>query len=143
MENQDYLSLLFDVNRGGFLDVAEKILSYLDYASFIKFKQSCKVVYNFISSSNIEQLKLRRKLKHDWQFATHKEQPINAPGLVNTARIYANSQKIVCGVDETVMVSDSITGDRLLTLHGHKAIISSVDLFSVGSRKVLAVSKSQ
>ena len=55
-ESDFYLCLFFDVNRGGFFDVAEKILSYLDYKSFVQFKQSCKMVYDFIKTSNIEQV---------------------------------------------------------------------------------------
>ena len=63
-EDSDYyFSLFFDVNRGGFIDVAEKILAFLDYASFINFKQTCKLVYQFISSSNIEQVCNIRKKK--------------------------------------------------------------------------------
>ena len=57
MENNNYISFLFDVNRGGFTDVAERILSFLDYASFVRFKQTCKIVYQFIRSSNIEQVR--------------------------------------------------------------------------------------
>ena len=58
LEQSDFhFSILFDVNRGGFFDVAEQILSYLDYASFIRFKQTCKMVYQFIKSSNIEQVR--------------------------------------------------------------------------------------
>ena len=53
-----YLRLFFDVNRGGFFDVAENILNYLDYKSFVQFKQSCKMVYEFIKTSNIEQVSL-------------------------------------------------------------------------------------
>ena len=58
MENTSefYLRLFFDVNRGGFFDVAENILNYLDYKSFVQFKQSCKMVYEFIKTSNIEQV---------------------------------------------------------------------------------------
>lgn len=60
MENTSefYLRLFFDVNRGGFFDVAENILDYLDYKSFVQFKQSCKMVYEFIKTSNIEQVSL-------------------------------------------------------------------------------------
>ena len=60
MENTSefYLRLFFDVNRGGFFDVAENILNYLDYKSFVQFKQSCKMVYEFIKTSNIEQVSL-------------------------------------------------------------------------------------
>ena len=54
--NNFYITLLFDVNRGGFIDIAEKILNYLDYASLIRFKQVCKIIYEFIKSSNLEQV---------------------------------------------------------------------------------------
>ena len=68
LEQSDFhFSILFDVNRGGFFDVAEQILSYLDYASFIRFKQTCKMVYQFIKSSNIEQVRTTTKylLRHE------------------------------------------------------------------------------
>ncbi len=52
----EYLEVLFDVNRGGFIDVAEKIISYLDYHSLIRFKQSCSLIYNFLKSTNLEQV---------------------------------------------------------------------------------------
>ena len=54
-----YVQLFFDVNRGGFSDVAENILSFLDYASFVNFKRTCKLVYQYIISSNIEQVSLK------------------------------------------------------------------------------------
>ena len=63
MSGELYLSLFFDVNRGGFFEVAEKILSYLDYKSFVQFKQSCKIVYGFIKTSNIEHVSEIRILK--------------------------------------------------------------------------------
>ena len=55
-DGEFYLDLFFDVNRGGFFDVAQRILNYLDYKSFVQFKRSCKMVYKFIRSSNIEQV---------------------------------------------------------------------------------------
>ena len=54
-----YVKLFFDVNRGGFSDVSENILSFLDYASFVNFKRTCKLVYQYIISSNIEQVSLK------------------------------------------------------------------------------------
>ena len=54
-----YVKLFFDVNRGGFSDVAENILSCLDYASFVNFKRTCTLVYQYIISSNIEQVSLK------------------------------------------------------------------------------------
>ena len=55
-DGEFYLDLFFDVNRGGFFDVAQRILNFLDYKSFVQFKRSCKMVYKFIRSSNIEQV---------------------------------------------------------------------------------------
>lgn len=124
----------FDVNRGGFFDVAENILDYLDYKSFVQFKQSCKMVYEFIKTSNIEQLKLKKKLDLDWKHGTHKEVTVNAPGLVQAAQIFANSGKIVCSADESIILANSKTGDRILTLSGHQAVITCVDLFSHDSK---------
>jgi hypothetical protein len=54
--SEKYFKLFFDVNRGGFLDVAERILVHLDYASFVQFKRTCHTVYDFIKSSNLERV---------------------------------------------------------------------------------------
>ena len=83
-------------------------------------------------------MKLKKKLDKDWKYGTHNETTINAPGLVNTAKIFANSGKVVCGVDESVIIANSYTGDRLRTFHGHQAVMSAVitcvDLFSHNSK---------
>ena len=57
-----YVQLFFDVNRGGFSDIAENILSCLDYASFVNFKRTCTLVYQYIISSNIEQVSLKSQI---------------------------------------------------------------------------------
>ena len=62
-DGEFYLDLFFDVNRGGFFDVAQRILNFLDYKSFVQFKRSCKMVYKFIRSSNIEQVSGSEKRK--------------------------------------------------------------------------------
>ena len=53
-ENYCYISLIFDVNRGGVADIAEKILLFLDYESLKQFKKTCKSVCHFITNSEIE-----------------------------------------------------------------------------------------
>ena len=49
--NSDYLLIFFDINRGGFFDVAQKILQFLDYKSLVMFKRTCKSVYEFLSAN--------------------------------------------------------------------------------------------
>ena len=49
--NSDYLFIFFDINRGGFFDVAQKILQFLDYKSLVMFKRTCKSVYEFLSAN--------------------------------------------------------------------------------------------
>ena len=80
------------------------------------------------------QLKFQRKLNNDWKLGTHRERIINAPGLVNSAKMFANSSKIVCGVDETVMVAEIVSGESLMTLQGSNALITCVDLLSIDSK---------
>ena len=53
------------------------------------------------------QLKFHKKLRNDWKFGTHKERSFNVPGLVSSSQIFANSSKIVSGVDEMIVVSDT------------------------------------
>ena len=55
-ENYCYISMIFDVNRGGVADIAEKILLFLDYKSLKQFKKTCKSVHRFINDSKIEQI---------------------------------------------------------------------------------------
>ena len=55
-ENYCYISLIFDVNRGGVADIAEMILLFLDYKSLTQFKKTCTFVHHFIINSNIEQI---------------------------------------------------------------------------------------
>ena len=55
-EKYCYISLLFDVNRGGVADIAENILLFLDYESFKNFKRTCKMVHQFVINSKIEQI---------------------------------------------------------------------------------------
>ena len=54
--NPEYILLFFDVNRGGFFDVAQKILNYLDYKSLVMFKRTCKSIYEFNANYDIEQV---------------------------------------------------------------------------------------
>ena len=42
-ENYCYISMIFDVNRGGVADIAEKILLFLDYESLKQFKKTCNL----------------------------------------------------------------------------------------------------
>ena len=55
-EKYCYISLLFDINRGGVADIAENILLFLDYESFKNFKRTCKMVHQFVINSKIEQM---------------------------------------------------------------------------------------
>ena len=81
-----------------------------------------------------KKLKLKKKLDLDWKHGTHKEVTVNAPGLVQAAQIFANSGKIVCSADESIILANSKTGDRILTLSGHQAVITCVDMFSHNSK---------
>ncbi len=63
------------------MDVSEKILSYLDYHSFVWFKRSCRFVYNFLEDRpDLEKSALRRKLSSDWT-KTPKIHSIPTTGL--------------------------------------------------------------
>ena len=53
-DNYCNISLIFDVNRGGVADIAEKILLFLDYESLKQFTKTCKSVRHFITNSEIE-----------------------------------------------------------------------------------------
>ena len=72
-ENYCYISLLFDVNRGGVADIAENILLFLDYESFKNFKRTCKMVHQFVINSKIEQIFIENLPK---EFKRHQ------PGMI-------------------------------------------------------------
>ncbi len=74
MTEENYIELLFDVNRGGFVDLAEKILGFLDFLSFAAFKRTCKTVYQFIKSSNLEQVSAFSNWATEFQIAKPEEQ---------------------------------------------------------------------
>ena len=73
-------------------------------------------------------------MRNDWKFGTQKERSFDAPGLVSSAQIFANSSKIVSGVDEILVVSDSTSGERLLELRGHDSLVTCVDYFTFESK---------
>ena len=52
----NYLLIFFDINRGGFFDVAQKILKFLDYKSLVMFKRTCKSIYEFNANCDIEKV---------------------------------------------------------------------------------------
>ena len=82
------------------------------------------------------QVKFGAKIRNDWKNGTHKELTVNAPGLVSSARIYENSRKIICGVDESICVVDTNSGHRLMTLPGHNSIVTTIDLFTINDKLV-------
>ena len=82
----------------------------------------------------IFQLKFRKKLKNDWKFGTQQELNFDVPGLVSSAQIFANSSKIVTGVDEIIVVSESVSGERLLELRGHNSVVTCLDYFTFESK---------
>ena len=47
--------------------MSEKILSFLDFHSFVSFKRSCRLVRDFIERQKyLETKSLKRKLASDW-----------------------------------------------------------------------------
>ena len=62
-EDYCYITYIFDVNREGVADIAEKILLFLDYKSLKQFKRTCKFVCHFITNSKIEQILFERMPK--------------------------------------------------------------------------------
>ena len=80
MKNYCYISMIFDVNRGGVADIAEKIMLFLDYKSLKQFKKTCKSVHRFINDSKIEQILFERmptplsgclEMAADWEDFQH------------------------------------------------------------------------
>ena len=79
-ESYCYISMIFDVNRGGVADIAEKILLFLDYKSLKQLKKTCKSVGRFITNSKIEQILFERmptplsgclEMAADWEDFQH------------------------------------------------------------------------
>jgi len=68
----DYIELIFNEKRHGLNHIARRILEYLDYASLVQAKRSCKHIYEFILSSDVEQIVLNLKLHKDWSYGSPK-----------------------------------------------------------------------
>ena len=106
-----YIQLIFDPERGGFVDVAENIVQYLDYHSLINFKRSSSTIYNFFKELPfIENQKLEKKLDIDWRLGQPKNYAIQTPGLVSCASVFPDNRKIVIGIDHVVHVVDIRSG---------------------------------
>ena len=106
-----YIQLIFDPERGGFVDVAENILQYLDYHSLISFKRSNKKIYNFFKQLPcLEHDKLGKKLDEDWRLGNPKNYDIQTPGLVSCASVFPDNRRMVIGIDCVVHVIDIRSG---------------------------------
>ena len=106
-----YIEMLFDPERGGFIDIAENIVQYLDYHSLINFKRSCQKIHSFFKQlSYLEYDKLGRKLDMDWRSGEPKNYDIQAPGLVSCATVFPDNRRIIIGIDHVVRVVDIRTG---------------------------------
>lgn len=106
-----YIQLIFDPDRGGFVDVAENIVQYLDYHSLINLKRSSTKIYNFFKQlPSIEDEKLEKKLDLDWRLGQPKNYTILTPGLVSCASVFPDNQRMVIGIDHVVHVVDIRSG---------------------------------
>ena len=110
-DSETYLLLIFDPDRGGFADVAENIVQYLDYHSLINFKRSSCKIYNFFKQlPNLEYEKLERKLDLDWRLGQPKNYAIQTPGLVSCASVFPDNRRMVIGIDHVVQVVEIRSG---------------------------------
>ena len=106
-----YIQLIFDPDRGGFVDVAENIVRYLDYHSLINLKRSCSKIYNFFKQlPSLEDEKLEKKLDLDWRLGQPKNYTIQTPGLVSCASVFPDNRRMVIGIDHVVQVVDIRSG---------------------------------
>ena len=110
-----HIELIFHPERGGFIDVAENIVQYLDYHSFISFKRSSQKIYNFFKQlPYLEYQKLGKKLDDDWRSGEPKNYAIQTPGLVSCATVFPDNRRIVIGIDHVIHVVDIRTGNKKL-----------------------------
>ena len=110
-DSMTYIQLIFDPDRGGFVDVAENIVQYLDYHSLINLKRSSTKIYNFFKQlPSIEDEKLEKKLDLDWRLGQPKNYTIQTPGLVSCASVFPDNRRMVIGIDHVVHVVDIRSG---------------------------------
>ena len=117
-ESYSYIQLIFDPERGGFVDVAENIVQYLDYHSLINFKRSNSTIYNFFKRLPcLENKKLEKKLDIDWRSGQPKNYAIQTPGLVSCASVFPDNRRIVIGIDHVVHVVDIRSGKPSFSMY--------------------------
>ena len=110
-----HMELIFHPERDGFIDVAENIVQYLDYHSFISFKRSSQKIYRFFKQlPYLEYQKLGKKLDVDWRSGEPKNYAIQTPGLVSCATVFPDNRRIVIGIDHVIHVVDIRTGNNRL-----------------------------
>lgn len=115
-----YIQLIFDPDRGGFVDVAENIVQYLDYHSLINLKRSSRQIYNFFKQlPSLEDEKLEKKLDLDWRLGQPKNYTIQTPGLVSCASVFPDNRRMVIGIDHVVQVVEIRSG---IIIHSFESI---------------------
>ena len=147
--NEDnYLAYLFNADRIGFEPIAARILiNYLDYASFVNFKRSCKFVRDYILQTGLERTKLRQKLERDWRVGKPVEKTLQVklendedidfvpPSCI---KIFNNETSVLVGIGlhcdgiyfPKIVRFDAVTGEQTNTysFRGHRARISAIEV---------------
>ena len=123
-----YLEIIFNPNRGGFADVAENIVQYLNYHDLIHLKRSCSIMYNYFKQfSYLENTKLVNKLEWDGKrFGELENYTIPTPGLVSCASIFPDNNQVVVGIDQVVHVIDIRKGTGKLLYVGYTGLSINV-----------------
>jgi len=154
-----YLLYLFDYNRHGVSHIAESILLYLDFKSFVAFKQSCSTVYSFVVHSHIEDVKLRYKLQRDWRTGEAREDliqhlpegnkptnnPVNSVGnnqknIVTYLLSLNNGKNVLASIDKIIYLYDSQTKDLICQYTNNnenleKHVVTRFDVASKSTEK--------
>eukprot|EP00096_Caligus_rogercresseyi_P000592 TRINITY_DN11053_c0_g1_i1.p1 TRINITY_DN11053_c0_g1~~TRINITY_DN11053_c0_g1_i1.p1 ORF type:complete len:392 (+),score=70.57 TRINITY_DN11053_c0_g1_i1:63-1238(+) len=126
------LDVIFDPQRIGLNEIAECILSYLDYGSLVNLKRTCWTVYSFISNSDFERIKEVRRLTFEWKLRSPEQIVRDVHGLVSCARFFDEGRKVVLGIDHHIQVfhtsQKSIQKEPLLSISNENSIVKCVDV---------------
>lgn len=130
-EDNNYLHILFNINRIGFNQITERIILNLNYFSLVQFKRSAKFVYNYLKNTQLESIVYHRKLKSDWnqelpppvKFQTNETVPLYA-------KFFANERKFLCSLSHRIYKYDIPTQSEELIFTGHKSIVTCLEVIN-------------
>lgn len=110
MDQHPYLEMLFDPQRMGFGAVSKQILAFLDYHSFVSFKRSCRLIYEYlVANPDLEKRQFYRKCQRDWRICQQdqdREKKIPLSGEATLVKFIDNDSALLCSVRNNIFKFD-------------------------------------